>query len=365
MGYGPQPEPCLELMAERAVALVGGNHEHGVAGLLDLDWFNPHARAALEWTQARLDDDHRRYLAALPLMAELGDATLVHASPAQPEDWDYLISADDGFDAFAGFRTRLCFVGHSHRPAVWSLGSWGPEFRPGGLDVAIDVGRRYIVNVGSVGQPRDRDCARRLRHLGRGGSPGRGASRRLRRGGGAREDRAGGAAQVPRRSPGQRRLTRVPSRGTLACAAAAVASGLALALAYPTLRSVGPRLGRAVPGDRHRGGAAPRAGLWLGLADRGRVLLRPAALAELHVLGLQRDPVAARLPSHPGPGRVLRPLRRPLRRAPWAGWPLVARPPGPLSSRPSSGWRGSGCGDTSWAGSRGACSDTRSTASCR
>jgi diadenosine tetraphosphatase ApaH/serine/threonine PP2A family protein phosphatase len=157
VGYGPQPQACLELMAERAVALVAGNHEHGVAGLLDLDWFNPHARAAVEWTQARLDHDHRRYLAALPLVAELGDATLVHASPAQPGEWDYLVSAEDGFGAFPGFPTRLCFVGHSHRPAVWSQGSWGPEFQPGGFDVMIDAGRRYIINVGSVGQPRDRD----------------------------------------------------------------------------------------------------------------------------------------------------------------------------------------------------------------
>jgi diadenosine tetraphosphatase ApaH/serine/threonine PP2A family protein phosphatase len=158
VGYGPEPEPCLELMAERAVALVAGNHEHGVAGLLELDWFNPYARAAVEWTQARLDDDHRRYLRELPLTAGLDEATLVHASPREPEEWEYLVSAEDGFAAFAGFSTRLCFVGHSHRPAVWSLGSWGPEFLPGGYDVAIDAGRRYIVNVGSVGQPRDRDA---------------------------------------------------------------------------------------------------------------------------------------------------------------------------------------------------------------
>ncbi len=81
----------------------------------------------------------------------------MHASPVQPEEWDYLVSAEDGFEAFQAFSSRLCFVGHSHRPAVWSLGSWGPEFRPGGIDVRLDAGRRYIVNVGSVGQPRDRD----------------------------------------------------------------------------------------------------------------------------------------------------------------------------------------------------------------
>ena len=157
VGYGPDPVPCLELMAERAMALVAGNHEHGVAGLLDLDWFSSYARTAVEWTRIHLGDDHRRYLTALPLTGELGDATIVHASPGEPAVWDYLISPDDGFAAFGGFRTRLCFVGHSHRPAVWSLGSWGPDFRGGALDVTIDAGRRYIVNVGSVGQPRDRD----------------------------------------------------------------------------------------------------------------------------------------------------------------------------------------------------------------
>lgn len=157
VGYGPEPEPCLELVAERAAALVGGNHEHGVAGLLDLDWFNPLARAAVEWTQRRLDGDHLRYLSALPLRLEVGEATLVHASPTRPDDWDYLVDAEDGLGAFTGFSTRLCFVGHSHRPAVWSQGSWGPAFSPGALDVSIDAGRRYIVNVGSVGQPRDRD----------------------------------------------------------------------------------------------------------------------------------------------------------------------------------------------------------------
>ena len=157
VGYGADPEACMELIAGRAAAIVAGNHEHGVAGLLDLDWFNDYARAAAEWTRERLDEDHRRYLAALPLVAEVGDATLVHASPERPEEWDYLVSPQDGFAAFPAFTTRLCFVGHSHLPAAWSLGSSGPEFLPGAVELSVEPGRRYIVNVGSVGQPRDRD----------------------------------------------------------------------------------------------------------------------------------------------------------------------------------------------------------------
>jgi diadenosine tetraphosphatase ApaH/serine/threonine PP2A family protein phosphatase len=157
VGYGADPLPCVELVAERAQAIVGGNHEHAVAGRLDLGWFNRHARAAAEWTQERLDDDHRAYLGALPLMTEVGDATLVHASPTQPDEWEYLVTAEDGFGAFPHFVSRWCFVGHSHAPGAWSLGSSGPEHHPGAVEQQAERGRRYIVNVGSVGQPRDRD----------------------------------------------------------------------------------------------------------------------------------------------------------------------------------------------------------------
>jgi len=157
VGYGADPLACVDLVAERADAVVGGNHEHALAGRMDLAWFNRYARAAAEWTRERLDDDHRAWLGALPLVREVADATLVHASPAQPEEWDYLVTAADGFAAFAHFATRWCFVGHSHVPGAWSLGSSGPEHYPGDADLAPERGRRYIVNVGSVGQPRDGD----------------------------------------------------------------------------------------------------------------------------------------------------------------------------------------------------------------
>ena len=151
VGYGPDPLACVELVAETAESTVAGNHEYAVAGRMDLEWFNRYARAAAEWTRERLDDDHRAYLGALPLAREVAGATLVHASPAQPEEWDYLVTAEDGFFAFGHFATRWCFVGHSHVPGAWSLGS------SGAARVESERGRRYLVNVGSVGQPRDRD----------------------------------------------------------------------------------------------------------------------------------------------------------------------------------------------------------------
>lgn len=157
VGYGADPEACVELLASRSRAIVAGNHEWGVAERLDLAWFNRWARAAAEWTRERLDDDHRAWLAGLPLSLEVGDATLVHAAPGQPDEWDYLVTPEDGWGAFADFATRWCFVGHSHVPGAWSLGSSGPDHDPCPETVLSERGRRYIVNVGSVGQPRDRD----------------------------------------------------------------------------------------------------------------------------------------------------------------------------------------------------------------
>lgn len=161
VGYGADPAACVETLGERALRIVAGNHEHGALGLMDLAWFNPIARTAALWTRDALGADHRRYLEALPLRLTVDEATLVHASPRCPEEWDYLVTAEDGFAVFGDFDTRLCLVGHSHRPGVWSLGSRGPEHDPdltGGQDhVRLADGRRYIINVGSVGQPRDRD----------------------------------------------------------------------------------------------------------------------------------------------------------------------------------------------------------------
>jgi diadenosine tetraphosphatase ApaH/serine/threonine PP2A family protein phosphatase len=157
VGYGADPSACIDLISAQARALVAGNHEYAVAGQMDLAWFNRYARVAAEWTREHVDAECASYLGALPLTAEVDDATLVHASPRHPEEWDYLVTIDDGLSAFEAFATRLCFVGHSHVPAVWSLGSSGPDYARGDVDVALDAGRRYIVNVGSVGQPRDHD----------------------------------------------------------------------------------------------------------------------------------------------------------------------------------------------------------------
>jgi diadenosine tetraphosphatase ApaH/serine/threonine PP2A family protein phosphatase len=157
VGYGADPVGCVDLVAQRAAVTVAGNHEHAVAGLLDLAWFNPNARAAAAWTRTRLDGDARAWLGARPLQAQVDDATLVHASPARPEEWDYLVTASDGWTALSAVTTRLCFIGHTHLPGVWAVGPSGPVHAPGAEAVELEPDGRYLINVGSVGQPRDRD----------------------------------------------------------------------------------------------------------------------------------------------------------------------------------------------------------------
>ena len=157
VGYGADPALCLSLIRERAAAVVAGNHDYAVVGLTPLEFFNPYARAAAEWTARELEHDDRSWLKGLPLTATLGGATLVHASPRNPEEWDYLFSAEDGEQAFPHFSTPLCFLGHSHVPGVWIHDGRSVSYRRGLSRIDLSPACRYVMNVGSVGQPRDRD----------------------------------------------------------------------------------------------------------------------------------------------------------------------------------------------------------------
>lgn len=160
VGYGADPGPVVDRLVAHDAVAVAGNHDHASAGLMDLEWFNPFARAAAEWTAGRLRPEQQRYLAGLPLVREEAGATLAHASPRDPGEWPYLVSARDGARAIGALSTPLGFVGHSHMPAVWIARADGRvEFVPGTQRLLPQPEERYLVNVGSVGQPRDGDPA--------------------------------------------------------------------------------------------------------------------------------------------------------------------------------------------------------------
>ena len=154
VGYGAEPQACLEQVRAWMSPVVMGNHDQAVAGLGDLGYFNFWARRAVEWTQSRLDPEQRQYLGSLPLQVAEGEALFVHAHPVDPGGWGYVLSDAEARAALAGTPARWCFVGHSHVPLICAAGRGA--LAATGL-IALQPGERYLINVGSVGQPRDGD----------------------------------------------------------------------------------------------------------------------------------------------------------------------------------------------------------------
>ncbi len=141
VGYGADPDYCVELVRETAGIVIVGNHDHAAIGLTSIEYFNPYARIAALWTADTITPENAEYISSLPFTARPDDILLAHASPHRPEDWGYVMSEWEAKWQFSAFEEKICFIGHSHVPA---------EFRESGSG-------RGIINVGSVGQPRDSD----------------------------------------------------------------------------------------------------------------------------------------------------------------------------------------------------------------
>lgn len=156
VGYGPDPGACIELIRRQADLVLAGNHDHAALGLTDPAWFNPQARAAILWTRSRLTPDEAAYLKDLPVSRSWQGACLAHSSPREPGQWHYILSLEEAQENFPCFPERLCFVGHSHVPAVF-VEEEGEVRCEDSVRGGLETGGRYLINVGSVGQPRDGD----------------------------------------------------------------------------------------------------------------------------------------------------------------------------------------------------------------
>jgi diadenosine tetraphosphatase ApaH/serine/threonine PP2A family protein phosphatase len=146
VGYGPWPNECVDLISKSCTVVVQGNHDSGVTGGTPEADFNARALLALRWTRRELSPANHAYLADLPLRASRNDMTFVHASPHDPGAWRYLCGSAYAAADFAALDTRVCFVGHTHVPQIIAEGGSAEQPEKTG---------RYIINVGSVGQPRD------------------------------------------------------------------------------------------------------------------------------------------------------------------------------------------------------------------
>lgn len=155
VGYGPRPNRCCAVVAEQADFSLIGNHDLAVLGRLDLDDFAPDAATSARWTAEVLEPEHRAYLESLKANGELEGVGLFHASPRDPV-WEYVLSAQVALASLLQTPQELVLVGHSH--VALSFGLSGRELATAPEGTEIDLaGDRWLLNPGSVGQPRDAD----------------------------------------------------------------------------------------------------------------------------------------------------------------------------------------------------------------
>ncbi len=154
VGYGAQPLECIGILRERAIPSVIGNHDQAAIGHLETTHFNFEAQASVEWTANMLTPEAKAYLQNLPLTLEDGVFCASHGSLTQPAAFEYILSLQDAAACFDAIEPRIAFIAHSHVPLT---------FMTDDRDIWVTMARRHelsqevraIVNVGSVGQPRD------------------------------------------------------------------------------------------------------------------------------------------------------------------------------------------------------------------
>jgi diadenosine tetraphosphatase ApaH/serine/threonine PP2A family protein phosphatase len=156
VGYGADPNRCVEAVRGLSCVTVLGNHDSVAAGREEPAYFNPNARRAIEWTREVLDGENKGYLEGLSIKRNEGGWLLVHATPCEPEAWHYILSEERGAMEFPHFNEAVCLFGHTHYPHSQRMGSLGSVMRDS-QKVVLEPGFRYLLNVGSIGQPRDRD----------------------------------------------------------------------------------------------------------------------------------------------------------------------------------------------------------------
>ncbi|MEN9361853.1 MAG: hypothetical protein RL095_3388 [Verrucomicrobiota bacterium] len=155
VGYGPNPAEVMESAYGRLNGCILGNHDAVIAGRLDKELFNDNAKMIIEWTQKQLSDDASAYFADMPLVMEGDDFLCAHAELATPGRFNYIYDSPDAVASFQAVTQPLMFVGHTHLPCYFELDQDSNLRKKPGQDFTITPGSRFLVNAGSVGDPRD------------------------------------------------------------------------------------------------------------------------------------------------------------------------------------------------------------------
>lgn len=156
VGYGADPARCIEEVKRLNVETVCGNHERASTGLMNADYFNYAAKAAVERTKEILSEEDKEFLKSLELVINKDDFSVVHGSLVRPDFFYYIMDILSAENCFRKMERDLCFIGHSHVPRIFFMEE-GEVKRTFDNFITLKPGVKYIVNVGSVGQPRDGD----------------------------------------------------------------------------------------------------------------------------------------------------------------------------------------------------------------
>jgi predicted phosphodiesterase len=155
VGYNAFPKECLKIVRDMECPVVKGNHDEQASMITEKDGFNPLAEEAINWTRDQLSEEDKNWLRSLRLQRQVRDFTIVHATLDTPHKWGYVFNQLDAAASFSYQHTAVCFIGHTHTPRAYVRDS---SVRTVPLDIlALQQGKKYLINVGSVGQPRDGD----------------------------------------------------------------------------------------------------------------------------------------------------------------------------------------------------------------
>jgi predicted phosphodiesterase len=155
VGYNANPHECVEIVRELGCPVVMGNHDEQAAAEVIQENFNPLAEEAINWTRDHLTEDDKQWLRELRFVRQVRDFTIVHATLDTPHKWGYVFNQLDAAASFSYQHTNLCFYGHTHSPRAYvkdAVVKGLPLQR-----LIVESNKKYFINVGSVGQPRDGD----------------------------------------------------------------------------------------------------------------------------------------------------------------------------------------------------------------
>jgi predicted phosphodiesterase len=155
--YCANPNEVIEIVKEKCNVTILGNHDEAQINFEVSDWFNDYAKKSSIHTRKVIGKDNLEYLKTLPILHSENDLLFVHSSPLNPFEYNYILSEISAMYNFNSFTEKICFIGHSHYPLIFELSNNFAVLVDNKYynDINLDKNKRYIINVGSVGQPRD------------------------------------------------------------------------------------------------------------------------------------------------------------------------------------------------------------------